>query len=76
MASTLGKSQEGEEEKLTVPDALDNDNRKGNMGLLNLCVMFTCIILFRYSYASMFKIQLLRFYHICHIYIIIIHRNI
>ena len=32
---TLGKSQEVKEEELTVPESLENDKRKGKMGLLN-----------------------------------------
>ena len=41
---TLGDSQEGEEEELTVPEALVNDKRKSKMELLNLCVTFTCYL--------------------------------
>ena len=61
--STLGKSQEGEEEELTVPYALVNDKRKGNMGLLNLCVIFksylllchfNAILKFKYSSSTIF----------------------
>ena len=40
--ATLGKSQEGEEEDLTAPEALVNDKRKGKMGLLDLCVFYMC----------------------------------
>ena len=52
--STLGKSQEGEEEELTVPYALVNDKRKGNMGLLNLCVIFKSYLLLCHFHAFMF----------------------
>ena len=50
----FGKSQEGEEEEFTITEDLVNYNRKVKMGLLNLCVIFTCNFLFCDSYASMF----------------------
>ena len=52
--ATLGNSQDEEEEELTVPETLANDKIKGKMGLLNLCVLFTCYFLLRNFYASMF----------------------
>ena len=46
---TLVKSQQVEEEDLTVPEALVDDKRNYKMGLLNLCVIFTyyfCYVIF------------------------------
>ena len=62
--ATLGKSQEGEEEDLTAPEALVNDKRKGNMGLFNVCDMLTCYFLLCKVYTYIFKIKLLYFYNI------------
>ena len=50
----LVMSKEREEEELTVSKALVNNKRKGKMGLLNLCVIFTCYFLSCNFYGSMF----------------------
>ena len=52
--ATFGKSQDDEEEELTVPESLVNYKRKGNMGSLNLCVLVTCYFFLCKFYAFMF----------------------
>ena len=51
----FGKSQEGEEEELTITEdvieAVVNDNREGKMWSLDLGVLFTCYVLLRNFYA-------------------------
>ena len=37
--ATLGKSQDGEKEYFTVPEAVVKDKRKGKMRSLDLCVI-------------------------------------
>ena len=38
---TSGNIQDCNEVEITVAETLANDKRKGNIGLLNLCVIFT-----------------------------------
>ena len=73
--ATLGKSQEGEEEKLTVPETLINDKRKVNMVLLNVCVFLHVIFFHVICTLLCFKMQLLCFHHICYICIILLNMN-
>ena len=70
---TLGKSQEGEEYELTVPEALVNHKRKGNIWLLNLCVMFKCVCVF--NFYAFICVQCDSCSSIIYVYSIIIHKT-
>ena len=74
MAPSSNIKQE-EEEELTVLEALANDNSKGKMVLLNLCVIFTtylCYIMFALFKNAIIILPIC----ICYIIIMILHRNI
>ena len=48
------KSQEGEEEELTVPEASVKDKRKGEILLFGLCVGLTCVRFFSFLASILF----------------------